>query len=180
MIQLACKPSPIPAPSADTVTEEDDIDRLLRQAGSLLQPGQATRALIIADHGIDLLGGLIRRGCTAAAWLRPVSRPETATYQLVFILDITPDSDIVQLIHTARRTLLRCGRLVARVSLEPNGRVTRGLARRLKLNGFVGLRTLALPGRCLLRAELAPSGAAGALSRSPVGSGMAASHRRAS
>ena len=51
--------------------------------------------------------------------------------------------------------------MVARVSHDSSGRTARGLARRLKLNGFTNVRTSASPGRSLLRADLpAPVGPA--------------------
>jgi hypothetical protein len=158
MIQLASVPSPLPSLPADKTTEDDDVDIFLLQVGV---PGQleTKHVLIVAEHGIELLRSLIRRGYPAATCIRPATKPETAAYELVCFPDITPETDLERLIHDARRAILPGGRVVARVSHDSSGRTARGLARRLKLNGFTNVRTSASPGRSLLRADLpAPVG----------------------
>jgi hypothetical protein len=158
MIQLASVPSPLPSLPAEKTAEDDDVDIFLLQAGVPPQPRQleAKHVLIVAEHGLELLRGLIRQGYPAATCIRPATKPETAAYELVCFQDVTPETDLERLIHDARRAILPGGRLVARVSRDASGRTARGLARRLKLNGFINVRTLASAGRSWLRANFPP------------------------
>lgn len=159
MIQLAAiassRSSPaLRSPPADSApagdSEDDDIDLVLLQAGRI----DRTHALIVAAHGLDLLRGLLRRGCLAATSLRPDAKPEAAAYELVLFPDITPDSPFERIIHDARRAMVPGGRLVVRVRRDPVGRTARGIARRLKLNGFIDVRLRLRPDCALLRADL--------------------------
>jgi hypothetical protein len=138
---------PIPTRlNPDTPTSAPE-DALLLLAGELT----GTRALIVADHGLDLMCGLIRRGCLAATTLRIGDKPDTNDYDLVLL----PDSGVLaspdDVIRLARRSLGPNGRLIAGVIA---GSAASALARRLRLNGFAALRSAHLPGVTLLRAEL--------------------------
>ena len=129
------------------IQESDLLDPLWRLAGDL----HNSRALIIAEHGLDLMCGLIRRGCPAATFLRPGNMPDTSNYDVVFVplAKALPSSD--QLIRVARRALGPDGRLIAGVSGPWAGTA---LARRLRLNGFSPLRSVQLPGLMFLCADL--------------------------
>jgi hypothetical protein len=127
--------------------EDDLLDPLCRLAGE----SRNARALIVAEHGLDLMCGLIRRGYLAATILRPGAKPDANDYDLMFVPQVAalPSFD-----HTTR---------LARQSLAPNGRLIAGvrtgqeaiaLARRLRLNGFSALHSTYLPGQLLLRADL--------------------------
>lgn len=122
-------------------------DALLHLAGDL----KATRALIVADGSLDLMCGLIRCGCPAATTLRPGSKPDADDYDLVLVPNsgVLPSPDHV--IRLARRSLSPNGRLIAGVTTAS---AAGALARRLRLNGFVALRSAHLPGVTLLRADL--------------------------
>jgi hypothetical protein len=168
MFQLASVSSPVAPPLAPPLAaeaaEDDDVDIFLLRAGLLSDPGQLTppHVLIVADHGLALLRGLIRRGCPAATCIRPAARPESGAYELVCFPDVTRETDLERLIRDALRATVPNGRLIARVSGDPDGRVASGLVRRLKLNGFANVRTLASTGRYFLQAELsAPADATG-------------------
>jgi hypothetical protein len=123
------------------------LDPLLRLTG----PTQNTHALIVAEHGLDLMCGLIRRGCLAATILRIGDKPDTRDYDLVLVPDASalPSGD--EVIRVARRSLAPLGRLIVGVR---TGKAATALARRLRLNGFTGLRSTHLPGLTLLRADL--------------------------
>jgi hypothetical protein len=124
----------------------DLLEPLLRLAGDL----RNARVLILAEQGIDLMCGLIRRGCLAATTLRFGGKPDAGEYDLVVVPHMAPSSTDLAL-RLARRSLAPRGRLVVGVLA---GKPAAALSRRLRLNGFVGLRSLALPGLMILRAEL--------------------------
>jgi len=126
-------------------TREDTLlEPLWRLAGDL----RNARVLIVAEQGLDLMCGLIRRGCPAATVLRAGDKPDANDYDVVLVPRVTalPSSDAV--IRLARRSLAPNGRLIA------GARDVGALARRLRLNGFSALRSSHLPGLTLLRADL--------------------------
>jgi hypothetical protein len=129
-------------------TQENDLlDPFWRLAGEL----QDTRALIVAEHGLDLMCGLIRRGCLAATMLRVGNKPDTNDYDVVFVPRVMALPSYDHVIRLARRSLAPNGRLIAGVS---NGREAVALARRLRLNGFSTLHSTHVSGLMLLRADL--------------------------
>ena len=73
--------------------ETDPLDPLLRLAGNVA----ATRAVVIANHGIDLLCALIRRGCMAAAAIRPGNKPDAKSSNLMLVPAATEFSCLDQL-----------------------------------------------------------------------------------
>ncbi|WP_428484844.1 hypothetical protein [Rhodopila sp.] len=162
MIQLASRltlssPAGMGAsPPASKGGDADTMDLHPLQPESL----QGSHALIVSEHGLGLFGALIRHGCLAATCLRPSARSEVAAYDLAFFPDITPDTALEQVIRQARRAIVPSGRLVARISGDSTGRTTRGLVRRLKLHGFTGVRTRAVPCWTLVWAERPIMGAA--------------------
>jgi hypothetical protein len=136
--------------SARPATESQEptlLDPLLRLAGDL----RNTRALIVADHGLELMCGLIRRGCPAATTVRIGARPDEGDYGLVLVPYATAVAAYDELIRVARCCLAPNGRLIAGAR---NGRAAVALARRLRLNGFTDLRSTPVPGLTLLRASL--------------------------
>jgi hypothetical protein len=129
-------------------TQQDDtLDPLWRLAGDVSN----ARALIVGEHGLDLMCGLIRRGCLAATVLRGGDKPDANDYDIVLIPRMTALSSADEVIRLARRSLGPAGRLI--VGLR-DGRGSAGLARRLRLNGFSALHFSYLPGLVLLRADL--------------------------
>jgi hypothetical protein len=134
-------------PQQPNSKENDLLDPLWRLAGDLSN----ARTLIVAKQGLDLMCGLIRRGCPAATVLRPGDKPDANDYDLVVVPLVTalPSADAV--IRLARGSLAANGRLVAGVS---DAKAAAALARRLRLNGFSSLQSMHLPGRVLLRAGL--------------------------
>ncbi len=125
----------------------DLLDPLWRLAGDM----RNARALIVAKHGLDLMCGLIRRGCLAATMLRPGEKPDADDYDVVFVPLLSSSRPADHLIRLARRSLGPNGRLIAGVG---NVKAAIALARRLRLNGFVALHPMYLPELVLLRADL--------------------------
>jgi hypothetical protein len=126
-------------------------DGLLACLGSV----EGAHALIVARHGLDLLSGLIRGGCIAAACVRPYVRTAAGAHDLVILAAIAADTDIDRLVHQGRRAIVQGGRLIAGIGPDPSGRIARGLVRRLKLQGFASVRVLA--GGCVVQAMLVRS-----------------------
>jgi hypothetical protein len=127
--------------------ESTPVEALLRLAGEL----KGTSALIVADHSLDLMCGLIRRGCLSATALRIGDRPDTGDCDLVLVPNPNMFASPDDVIRLARRSLGPNGRLIAGVTA---GSAAGALARRLRLNGFTALRSVHLPGVMLLRADL--------------------------
>jgi len=109
------------------------------------------RVLIVAEHGLDLMCGLIRRGCLAATIVRPGGQPDADDYDVVLVPRVTALASLDAVVRLARRSLIANGRLIAGVRY---GRDAAALARRLRLNGFSVVHLTRLPGLALLRAEL--------------------------
>jgi hypothetical protein len=129
-------------------TKENDLqDPLWRLAGDL----HNVRALIVAKHGLDLMCGMVRRGCLAATVLRPGDKPDADDYNLVVVPNVSVLASVDEVIRIARRSLAPNGRLIAGVG-SPREAVA--VARRLRLNGFSTLHATHLPGYVLLRAGL--------------------------
>jgi hypothetical protein len=141
---------PIPASLPPAAEENDPLDPLLRLAGDL----HTVRALIIAERSLDLLCGLIGRGCLAATAIRFGAKPDGDDYDLVVASPKAAEFSPDRLIRQIRGGLAPNGRLVACI---PNGRSATAFIRRLRLNGFAVLPPVHLPNLTLLRAELRTS-----------------------
>lgn len=146
MIQTSVA-APLPARPQSEVQESALLDPLLRLAGHVTN----THALIVADHGLDLMCGLIRRGCLAATILRIGDKPASADANLVIIPQAAALPSADELIRLVRRSLTPRGRLIVGVR---DGEEATALARRLRLNGFAALRSIHVAGLTLLRADL--------------------------
>ena len=130
------------SPQPDT-NEGDLLDPLGRLAGDMTN----ARVLIVAEHGLDLMCGLIRRGCLAATVLHPGDKPDADDYDVVFVPFATSPDDVIRL---AGRALAPNGRLVVGVG---HTAAAVALARRLRLNGFAAPHSIHLPDLILLRAS---------------------------
>jgi hypothetical protein len=143
MIQTSVA-TPLQAPPQPDTKENDLLDPLWRLAGDLSN----ARALIVAEHGLDLMCGLLRRGCLAATVLRPGDKPDADDYDVVFVPLVTAPDTVIRF---ARRSLAPNGCLIAGVD---NRAAAITLARHLRLNGFSAPHAIHLPNRILLRANL--------------------------
>lgn len=138
---------PIPVRRKTDSGETALLDSLLAFAGDIGN----VRALIVAEHGLDLMCGLIRRGCLAATILRVGDKPDADDYDLVLVPYVAALASPDAMIQLVRRSLAPHGRLIVGAR---NSKEAAGLARRLRLNGFTGLRATPASGLTLLRANL--------------------------
>jgi len=138
---------PPPASVPPATEDNDPLDPLLRLAGDL----QTVRALVIAERSLDLLCGLIRRGCLAATAIRPDGKPDADDYGLVVASSKAAEFSPDRLIRQIGGALAPTGRVVASI---PMGRPAAAFIRRLRLNGFAVLPPVHLPNLTLLRAKL--------------------------
>lgn len=134
---------PLPAPRQPDIQESDLLDPLGRLAGDMTN----ARVLIVAEHGLDLMCGLIRRGCLATTVLHPGDKPDADDYDVVFVPFATSPDNVIRL---AGRALAPNGRLVAGVR---HAAAAVALARRLRLNGFSAPHSIHLPDLILLRSN---------------------------
>lgn len=146
MIQTSAA-APVQARPTNDSQEPTLLDPLLRLAGQL----QNTHALVVAEHGLDLMCGLMRRGCLAATILRIGDRPDANDYDLVIVPRAAALPSADEMIRLARHSLAPSGRLIVGVQ---SGHAAAALARRLRLNGFTGLRSAQSSNLTLLRANL--------------------------
>jgi len=151
MIQTSVAASAQLAPHPEQ-PEPDSLDPLLRFAENI----ETSHALIIAEHGLDLLCALIRRGCIAAASIRPRDKADTEAYDLILVPLVTALPSLEHLTRLARRSLMPDGRLIVGLPPDPAGHspLALALARRLRLNGFAALRLAYFPGITVLQADL--------------------------
>jgi hypothetical protein len=139
--------APIPMrPSSDS-SDAAVPDPLLSLAG----PIGDRRVLVVAAHGLDLMCGLIRRGCRAATHLRIGDQPEAGGFDLMLLPGMAELPSLDTAVRLVRRSLAPRGRVVIGV---PDARTAAALGRRLRLNGFCQLRSRHLPSGVLLRADL--------------------------
>ena len=141
---------PVPARIPLANLGNDPLGPLWRLAGDL----HTVRALVIAEHGLGLLCGLLRRGCLAATAIRFGSQPDADDYNLVVAAPKQADFSPERLIRQVRGGLAPDSKLVACV---PNGPSTTAFIRRLCLNGFSVPPPVRLCNLTLLRADLRPS-----------------------
>jgi hypothetical protein len=143
------RPLPLQQPA------DEPVDSIFQFIGPLA----TTRALIVAERGLDLLCALLQRGCAATTCLRPTARMEAAAHDLVIVPDVTGLPSLDDTIRAARHALLPFGRVIIGIGgHRANGPLALALTRRLQLNGFTAIRTKAGSGLTLVQAELASNG----------------------
>jgi hypothetical protein len=126
--------APQSAPQMPDRHDSEVIDPLIRLAGDI----RNAHALILAEHGLDLMCGLIRRGCLAATILRVGDRPDTSDYDVVFVPRVTELASLDTVVRVARMALVPSGRLIAGFGSRTDAVA---LAGRLRLNGFSPVRS---------------------------------------
>lgn len=122
------------------------LEPLLRLAGTLRE----SHALVVAEHGLELLCGLLGRGCLAATAIRLGDKPDANDYDVVIMPSLASIA-MATVVRLARRSLAPGGRLIVGMN---DARTASALARRLRLNGFTKLRLTQIAGRVLLCADL--------------------------
>ncbi len=113
-------------------------------------PLGGAHALVVGHHSIDMLCGLIARGCGAALERTLDSQLPAEPAELV----IMPCADSLEAATTAiaiaRRSLLPCGRLLM---LDPTGQNAAAIIRLLHAAGFSAVKSRKLPEGTLLSAD---------------------------
>jgi len=74
----------------------------------------STRVVVLGDHTLELLCGLLRRGCPAALALRSGDTVEAASADLVIVAQPPVGTTLSHLLDLAARLLVPNGRLVLR------------------------------------------------------------------
>lgn len=124
-------------------------EALLRHAGPL----PAAHAVIIGRSALDLLCALARRGCLSATCLKPEAKPDTQAFNLAIIPDIADLPAAEAAIRPASRALTAPGRIVIGVSATAPKGLPLALSRRLRLNGFRVVTTVAGADHVILTAQ---------------------------
>ena len=112
--------------------------------------GETKCALIVAEHGLDVLCTLLRRGCPAATVVRPGEKPDSDCYALIVVPKASDFETPDMIVRLACRYLARDGVMMMRVADDATARA---LGRRLRLNGFSVSRPLADRNGLMLRAS---------------------------
>lgn len=124
-------------------------EALLSQAGPLVE----ANVLIIGQSGLDLLCTLLRRGCPSATCLKPAAKPDAQAFNLAIIPNITAISAAEGAIRSASRALVTPGRIVIGIPAAAPRSLPLALSRRLRLNGFRTVATIAYADRTVLSAQ---------------------------
>ncbi len=114
------------------------------------EPLAGAHVLVVGHHTIDMLCGLIGRGCGAALERRLDSKLPAEPAELV----VMPYADSLEAATTAiaiaRRSLLPCGRLLM---LDPEGHTAPAIFRLLHAAGFSAVKSRRLAHGVLLIAD---------------------------
>ena len=106
----------------------------------VLDPSPGAHALVIGRATLEMLCGLLRRGCAGAAEWRPdeAGLPTPDCVQLVVLTDPASLHEAATLVAIGRRALRQGGRIAVR---DAGGRRSRVLAALLRAQGFVAVST---------------------------------------
>jgi stage V sporulation protein SpoVS len=85
-----------------------DVAALLDAA----EPIQDARALVIGPEALEVLCGLIGRGCAGATETSVAARTQADPAEILLMPHVATLNDAMQAIALARRALLPCGRIV--------------------------------------------------------------------
>lgn len=143
----ALRPFPFPLPLPLPAAPADDV--LLDWA----EPLQGARVLVVGHGALDLICGLIRRGCTAATEIQAHCRlaPDADSADLMLVPHVESLADGRAAIGWAVRALVMGGRIAVRDA--SGGRLRPELAALLRTYGFCRVRTHARPDGVVLTAE---------------------------
>ena len=124
------------APVTDARGREAGLERaettaLLRRLGDV-----AGEHVLILGRDVDLMCGLIRRGCAEVTELDQNHRPDTGSADLIVVVDVRSDAAAVCAVSHARRALAPAGRIAVHAAANPSAYLTRSIMRALRLHGF--------------------------------------------
>ena len=107
----------------------------------IAEPVAGAHTLVLCHggtQGLDLLCGLIGRGCAAAVEMPADAGVPVEPAEIVMIPAIRDVASASTAILAARRCLLPCGRIVLQTK---DDHLTRDIARLLRASGFSSIRT---------------------------------------
>ena len=115
-------------------------------------PLEGARALVIGHGALEVVCGLIRRGCTAATEFPACGRvaPEADSVDVVIVPGAGSLSEAQRAIELAARALMLGGRIAVRYT--PGGSAP-GIAALMRAYGFGAVRTRPTPAGTVLTAE---------------------------
>jgi hypothetical protein len=93
--------------------------------------------LVIGPDALEVLCGLIGRGCAGATEMAVGARTQADPAEVLLMPHITTLSDATQAIAVARRALLPCGRIVLN---DPTGALAGEIMGLLRSAGFSAVR----------------------------------------
>ncbi len=125
--------------------EKSLLDSLVGLAGE--------RALILGLD-IEIMCGLIQRGCREVTEVEQGDRPEAGSVELVILPSVSTIDTALLAIAQARRALTAFGRVVLRTVREPSQDLSRAIPDILRLNGFFLLDVKTAGDRTAFTAEL--------------------------
>ena len=103
------------------------------------EPIQDAHALVIGQESLEVLCGLIGRGCAGATEMPLAVRTQVDPAEILLVPHVATMSDATQAIAVARRALLPCGRIVLN---DQNGALTVSLMALVRGAGFSAVRAL--------------------------------------
>ncbi len=116
--------------------------------------GLAGERALILGLDIEIMCGLIQRGCQEVTEVEPGDRPEAGSVDLVIVPSVTTVDTALLAIAQARRALTAFGRVVLRTMRDPSQELSRAIPDILRLNGFFVLGVEKTANRTAFTAEL--------------------------
>ena len=116
------------------------------------EPLDGARVLVVGHGALDLICGLIRRGCTAATEIQPHSRlaPDANSADIVIAPLVGSATEARETVEWAARSLVMGGRIAVR---DATGVLSQELAALLRARGFCRVRAQAGPEGIVVTAE---------------------------
>jgi hypothetical protein len=119
--------------------------------------GLAGERALILGLNIEIMCGLIQRGCRAVTEVEPGDRPEAASVELVIAPSVGTVEVATQAITQAKRGLTAFGRIVVRTARAPAESLCRSIPEILHRHGFSVLEVTKTGERTAFVAELSPA-----------------------
>ncbi len=146
-----------PAPPVELLGLQADADTAMLDC---IGDVSNVHALVLGEHGLELMCALIRRGCATVAVLRLNQKAEPGTADLVVVPRTASPEVVEQALRQAQRAMAPNGRIVLRIDNKRASSVATSVTRLLHELGFRSIRVRSLPRQTLLSAERSSSGAA--------------------
>ncbi len=121
---------------------------------SIADAGRESRCVVFVPGALDLACALIRHGVSEVTIARLGDRHPAAKADLVIVPDAGSRDYLERVIPCARRMLMPLSTLVIRIGQDGVNELSLGARRLLVLHGFSAIRTRAVNGDVVLRAEM--------------------------